>query len=141
MAYTVSMEHPEAHIFHVALRCDGLSGETQDFTMPAWAPGFYRLLDYEKYVSNFRAQDGAGHTLAWVKVTKNTWRVVTANARAVTLTYDVYGAVSFAVQNYLGPARALLSPPGTFSICRGNWGGRRAWNWRCRRAGRPWPRG
>ncbi|HLK64077.1 MAG TPA: hypothetical protein VKU19_11590 [Bryobacteraceae bacterium] len=114
LAFTVSMDRPGAHIFHVVLRCDGLAGELQDFKLPAWAPGYYRVLDYAKYVSNFQAQDGAGHGLAWEKVTKNTWRVVAANSPVITLTYDVYGAVSFAVQNYLGENRALLSPPGTF---------------------------
>lgn len=119
MAFTVSLDNPGAHVFHVTLRCDGLSGEMQDFKMPAWAPGFYRLLDYEKYVSNFRALDDAGRALPWEKVTRNAWRVVTGNAPAVTLSYDVYGAVSFAVQNYLGENRALLSPPGTFLYLAG----------------------
>ena len=114
MAFTVSMDRPGAHIFHVTVRCDGLTGELQDFKLPAWAPGYYRILDYAKYVSNFRAEDGAGRTLPWEKVTKNTWRVVAADADIVTLNYDVYGAVSFAVQNYLAEDRALLSPPGTF---------------------------
>ena len=114
MDFTVGMDHPAAHLFHVTLHCGGLAGEMQDFKMPAWAPGYYRILDYEKYLSNFSARDGAGHALAWTKVARNTWRVVTAGATAVTLTYDVYGAVSFAVQNYLGENRALLSPPGTF---------------------------
>jgi predicted metalloprotease with PDZ domain len=120
MAFTVSMDHPSAHLFHVTFRCEGLAGETQDFKLPAWAPGYYRILDYAKYVSNFHAQDGAGRTLPWEKVTKNTWRVVAANAPVVTLTYDVFGAVSFAVQNYLGENRALLSPPGTFVYLAGH---------------------
>jgi hypothetical protein len=40
MAFTVSMDRPGAHIFHVTLRCDGLAGELQDFKLPAWAPGY-----------------------------------------------------------------------------------------------------
>jgi len=114
MAFTVSMDHPASHVFHVTLHCDGLAGELQDFKLPAWAPGYYRVLDYAKNVSNFRATDAAGHALQWERVTKNTWRVVAANSPVVNLTYDVYGAISFAVQNYLGEDRALLSPPGTF---------------------------
>ena len=114
MEFTVSMDHPAAHLFHVKLHSGRVSAGMQDFTMPAWAPGYYRILDFEKYVSNFNVRDDAGHPLPWEKVSKNTWRVVTGEAPAVTLTYDVYGAVSFAVQNYLGETRALLSPPGTF---------------------------
>jgi hypothetical protein len=42
MAYTVSMPQPSNHLFHVALRVDGLRGEFRDFKMPAWHPGYYR---------------------------------------------------------------------------------------------------
>jgi hypothetical protein len=75
MAYTVSMPQPPNHLFHVTLRIDGLKGEFHDLKMPAWHPGYYRLIDYAKKVSNFRAADGAGRALPWEKVTKNTWRV------------------------------------------------------------------
>src|SRR5580693_913835 len=82
MAFTVSIEQPATHSFHVTFRCDGLHGEIQDFKMPVWMPGFYGIQNYASYVSNFRAADAAGHALGWEKTTKNTWRVVTGNAPA-----------------------------------------------------------
>jgi hypothetical protein len=36
MAFTVSMELPHTHYFHVDFRCDGITGETLDFKMPTW---------------------------------------------------------------------------------------------------------
>jgi Peptidase M61 N-terminal domain len=51
MAYTVSMPQPSNHLFHVVLRVDGLQGEFHDFKMPAWHPGYYRLIDYANNVS------------------------------------------------------------------------------------------
>jgi len=114
MGFTVSMPQPANHLFHVVFRCDGLKGEIQDFKMPAWNPGYYRIMDYAKNVSNFRAADGAGRSLAWEKVTKNTWRVVADNAGTIVLNYDVSGTVSFAAQNYLGENRAYLAPPGLY---------------------------
>jgi len=114
MAFTVTMPQPTSHIFHVAFRCEGLKGEMQDFKMPLWSPGYYGIIDYVKNVSNFRAEDGAGRPLAWEKVTRNTWRVVTGNAPVVLLNYDVYGTISFAAQNFLGENRAYISPAGLF---------------------------
>jgi len=114
MAFTVTMPQPASHIFHVAFRCEGLKGEMQDFKMPLWSPGYYGIIDYARNVSNLRAEDGAGRPLAWEKVTRNTWRVVTGNAPVVLLNYDVYGAVSFAAQNFLGENRAYISPAGLF---------------------------
>jgi len=114
MAFTVTMPQPANHIFHVAFRCEGLKGDMQDFKMPLWPPGYYGIIAYVKNVSNFRAEDGAGRPLAWEKVTRNAWRVVTGSAPVVLLNYDVYGAISFAAQNFLGETRAYISPAGLF---------------------------
>jgi hypothetical protein len=78
--FTVSMPQPANRIFHVNMRVTGVAGETQDFKMPVWTPGYYRVIDYAKNVSNLRAHDAAGHELAWEKTTRNTWRIVTAGA-------------------------------------------------------------
>ena len=114
LAFTVSMPQAANHQFHVALRCDGLRGETQDFKMPVWTPGFYRVLDYAKYVRAFRAEDGAGQSLPWEKVADNTWRVATGNAAAVVLNYDVEASVSFVARNYIDDTRAFIAPAGLF---------------------------
>jgi predicted metalloprotease with PDZ domain len=113
-SFTVSMPQPATHTFHVVMHCDGLAGEFHDFKMPAWMPGYYRILDYAKNVTNFRAADGTGQPLAWEKVAKNAWRVVTAGAASATLEYDVTGTVRFAAQNYLAEDRAYVAPPGMF---------------------------
>jgi predicted metalloprotease with PDZ domain len=114
MAFTVSMPRPESHTFHVTFRSEGLGGGVRDFLMPAWMPGFYRIMDYEKNVSGFRAADGAGRPLGWEKVTRNTWRVVCPDSSPVVLDYDVFGNVPFVAQNYLDGGRAFIAPPGMF---------------------------
>jgi predicted metalloprotease with PDZ domain len=53
----------------VVFECDGLKGDTQDFKMPVWMPGLYRIMDYAKDVVNFKAVDGAGRPLPWAKTT------------------------------------------------------------------------
>ncbi len=114
MAFTVSIDQPATHSFHVTFRCDGLHGEIQDFKMPVWMPGFYGIQDYAKYVSNFHAADAAGHALGWEKTTKNTWRVVTSGAIAVTLDYDVAGTRNFPAASLVSDTRAYLAPPGVY---------------------------
>jgi predicted metalloprotease with PDZ domain len=114
LAFTVSMPQPANHIFHVTCRGDGLKGELQDFKMPVWSPGYYGIGDYSRNVLNFQAQDGAGHALPWEKVSKNTWRVAAGNTPSIMLNYDVYGAISFAANTYLGEDRAYISPSSVF---------------------------
>jgi predicted metalloprotease with PDZ domain len=119
MAFTVSMPQASSHRFHVALRCTGVSGATQDFKMPVWTPGFYRVLDYAKYVRDFRAEDETGRALPWEKTAKNTWRVAAGNAAAVVLNYDVEASAAFVARNYIDEQRAFIAPAGLFVYLAG----------------------
>jgi len=114
MAFTVSMDRPNTHYFHVVFRADGLKGEIQDFKMPAWTPGYYLIMDYAKNVINFRAEDGAGNPLAWQKTAKNTWRVKSGKGASVTVSYDVYAFARSVADSYLDDSRGFISPTGVF---------------------------
>jgi predicted metalloprotease with PDZ domain len=119
IAYTIAMPQPSNHFFHVTVRLDGLTGEIHDITLPAWHPGYYRMLDYAKNVSGFHAQDGQGRPLPWEKVTKSTWRVAAGGASTLVLSYDVLGTVRFSAQNYLDETRAFIAPTGMFVYLEG----------------------
>jgi predicted metalloprotease with PDZ domain len=114
MSITVSMERPTTHYYHVVFRVDGLKGETQDFKMPAWTPGYYRIMDYAKNVKGFRAEDGAGRPLTWEKTAKNTWRVRSGKAASVVVSYDVYAFTRFCADSYLGDDGGFITPAGLF---------------------------
>jgi predicted metalloprotease with PDZ domain len=114
LSLTVSMDAPASHYYHVVFRAEGLDGETQDFKMPAWTPGYYRIMDYAKFVKDFRAEDGAGKALAHEKTAKNTWRVRTGKAASVVVSYDVYAFTRFVADSYLGDDGGFLTPTGLF---------------------------
>jgi predicted metalloprotease with PDZ domain len=114
IAFTVSMERPSTHYYHVVLRCTGLKGQSQDVKMPAWTPGFYKIMDYARNVLNFRAEDGQGHELAWKKTAKNAWRVQLNGSDAATVSYDVYAYAKSVADSYLDDDRAFISPTGVF---------------------------
>jgi predicted metalloprotease with PDZ domain len=114
MAFTISMEQPHTHYYHVVFRCDGLKGETQDFKMPVWTPGYYWIMDYAKNVLNFKALDEAGNPLAWTKISKNTWRVNSGNTASLTVSYDVYAFNRSVADSFLDDRRAFICPAGVF---------------------------
>ena len=122
MAFTVSMEQPNTHYYHVVFRCEGMKGETQDFKMPAWTPGYYQIMDYARNVLNFRAEDGAGNRLAWEKTAKNTWRVKSGKAASVTVSYDVYAFARSVAESFLDDSRGFISPTGVFMHVAGRLG-------------------
>jgi predicted metalloprotease with PDZ domain len=108
------MPQPATHYYHVVFRAEGLQGESQDFKLPAWTPGYYRIMDYAKNVVNFRASDGAEHPLAWHKTAKNTWHVDSPNARVIEVSYDVYAYNPFVAESFLDDTRGYITPAGVF---------------------------
>ncbi len=80
LTITVSMERPSTHYFHVQLRVEEPGSNTIDVKMPVWTPGYYRIMDYERNVLNFRAEDDAGRSVVWEKTTRNSWRLWTGKA-------------------------------------------------------------
>lgn len=112
--YSVSMDRPNLHYFHVVLRCEGLSGSASEFRMPAWTPGYYSIMNYAGCVINFQAADGLGKPLAWRKTDKSAWRITTGGAMTVTIEYDVYGFTHFIASNYLASDSAFIAPAGMF---------------------------
>ncbi len=119
LALTVSMERPETHYYHVVLRAEGLRGEAQDFKMPAWTPGYYRIMDYAGNIANFRAEDGFGRPLPWEKTAKNAWRVRTGRSAAAVVSYDVYAFTRFCADSYLGDDGGFITPAGIFMYLAG----------------------
>jgi len=114
MSITVSMERPTAHYYHVVLRADGLRGETQELKMPVWTPGYYRIMDYAKFVKDFRAEDGNGRALPFEKTAKNIWRVRTGKTSSLVIRYDVYAFTRFVADSYLGDDGGFITPTGVF---------------------------
>jgi predicted metalloprotease with PDZ domain len=114
MAINLSMEHPATHYYHVVFRTEGMKGDALDFKLPAWTPGYYRIMDYSKNLVNFSASDGAGHALALSKTTKNTWHVDSHNAQSVTVSYDVYAFNPFVAESFLDDTRGYITPASVF---------------------------
>jgi predicted metalloprotease with PDZ domain len=120
ISITVSMERPTTHYYHIVIRAEGLKGEAQDFKMPVWTPGYYRVMDYAKNVKDFKAEDGAGRPLAWEKTAKNTWRVSAGRAAEVVVSYDVYAFTRFCADSYLGDDGGFITPAGVFMHVAGH---------------------
>ena len=112
--YTISMEDPAAHKFHIIFRCAGFDAPILDFKMPAWMPGYYQLLDYAKNAGNFQAVDNKGQTLHWTKPNANTWRVEHPAGATITIAYDITANKSFVAQPWLDSTRAYIAPTGVF---------------------------
>jgi predicted metalloprotease with PDZ domain len=90
ISYTVSMPKPYTHLLEVEMRLRGGLPARADLIMPVWTPGSYLVREFERHVQDFDAKDAGGRALRWAKTNKNTWRVETAGAREIVITYNVY---------------------------------------------------
>ena len=114
LSYTVKMENPEWHFFHVRLSCKGIKKDYIDFKMPAWTPGYYQKMDYAKYVERLKATDASGKELKWQKITDNTWRVFSKNSNGVNLVYEIKTSRAFVATPYVDETRGYILPAGVF---------------------------
>ncbi len=114
LTYTVNLENPEWHFFHVRLACKGIKKDFIDFKMPVWTPGYYQRMDYGKDLERLKATDETGKELKWEKATDNTWRVFSKKSNTVNLVYEIKTERSFVATPYIDDNRAYILPAGVF---------------------------
>ncbi len=81
---------PDKGILHVTLTVDK-ADPVEKFRIPAWCPGFYFLLNFEKKIQHVKATDAAGGELAVTSPDPREWDVKSVGGSSVTLSYDVVG--------------------------------------------------
>ena len=112
--YTIKMNNPEWHFFHVQLTCKGVKKQFIDFKMPAWTPGYYQKMDFAKNLERLKATNETGKELKWEKINDNTWRVSSNNANTVNLSYEIKTVRPFVATAYLDETRAYILPAAVF---------------------------
>jgi predicted metalloprotease with PDZ domain len=113
ISYSISLSHPEQHLFRVSMVIPDVSGELL-LQMPAW-DALYQIRDFSSHVQEVDAFAN-GQKLAIEKIDKLTWHV-TAHG-TLTVTYSVFwddpGPFSTqlnAEHAFINPAQILLYIP------------------------------
>ena len=111
--YSVSLEHPEQHLFHVTMTIPDVKGEVT-VQMAAWN-ALYQIRDFSSHVQQVEASAG-NETAAIQKMDKQTWRV--QGSGTVTVRYATYwdevgpfGTQLNAEHAFINPAMVLLFVP------------------------------
>jgi predicted metalloprotease with PDZ domain len=112
--YTVSMENPNNHYFKVTLTYSGVREKLVELKLPVWTPGYYMIMDYPKYVVNFKVTDGSGLDLFWEKTSKNSWKINTGKSEILKVSYDVFAFRTSVADSFLDDGRGFISPTGIF---------------------------
>jgi predicted metalloprotease with PDZ domain len=84
--YTISISHPERHVFGVTMRIPNVRDQVT-LQMPAWN-ALYQIRDFSAHMMQVTAKDEEGHPLALRKLDKQTWSA--AGNGVVTVSYPIY---------------------------------------------------
>jgi predicted metalloprotease with PDZ domain len=104
--YTVSLSHPERHIFGVTMRIPNVR-DRLTLQMPAWN-ALYQIRDFSSHILQTSARDQTGHALSMTKIDKQTWSVATSGT--VTVTYGIFWDESGPFASQLNLDHAFVNP-------------------------------
>lgn len=103
--YTVSLAHPEQHVFHVTMEVPGVSGEVI-VQMPAWN-ALYQIRDFSAHVREVEAFSGPDKAPI-EKLDKQTWRVL--GNGTIFIQYSTYWDEPGPFATQLNSDHAFINP-------------------------------
>jgi predicted metalloprotease with PDZ domain len=103
--YTVSLSHPERHIFGVTMRIPKVRDQVT-LQMPAW-DALYQIRDFSSHMMQVTARDEEGHPLPLRLVDKQTWSL--AGNGTVTVSYPILWDEPGPFATQLNPDHAFLN--------------------------------
>lgn len=113
ISYNVSFDIPQKYLdVEMTYIPSSASGDDVLFKLPAWAPGYYLIMDYAKNLSDFQATDALGNSLKWEKVGKNGWKVQKSDT--VKVSYRVFADARSVAECRLEEGSAFLPGNGVF---------------------------
>ena len=89
LAFEVDVTKPESGKIGVRMQVRHVNSGSIKVSIPAWAPGAYRIVKYAKAVRNVQARDKEGTTLKVEPVDDQTWKVETDGSSKVTVSYEL----------------------------------------------------
>ncbi len=112
ISYSVRIPHPQNHYVEVEARVPTASQARVELMMAVWTP--YVIREYAKNLEDVTARTVDGHPLAIEKSRKDRWRIQTAGADPVVVSYRVYCHVMGVQDNWVDDEFALLNGAATF---------------------------
>lgn len=112
--FTVTMENPGNHTYHLKMELTGLTPADNLFKLPTWTPGYYWRMNYSANIYDFKVTGPRGEDVAYRKEGTNGWRIdgqVTGN---LTIEYNVYAINVSVAEPFLDMGRGFICPTAMF---------------------------
>jgi len=103
--YTVLLDHPEKHLFHVTMTIPDVNGEVT-VRMPAWN-ALYQIRDFSSHVQGVKAFAGSQEALS-EKLDKQTWHI--KGTGTIKISYATYWDEVGPFASQLNAEHAFINP-------------------------------
>ncbi len=90
IVYRLSSKHRTSHFLEIEMSIDGVDSEELILELPSWRPGRYELGNFSKNIRAWQAFNEKGESLAFKKITKDTWQVSCDQSTSVIIRYEYY---------------------------------------------------
>ena len=114
VAYALRIQDRAAQVAEVTATFPAAGHDALELFLPTWSPGFYRLENHHEQVIGFAARGDDGTPLGVEKPRDNRWRVATAGAAAVTVTYSLSCKRGSVTGNQIAEDFAVFCGPATW---------------------------
>lgn len=114
MKYKLSLEDEKQHFLNLQFSVEVSDRDSIELQLPAWRPGRYELADFAKNIQKFNVKDNKGNDLKFNKITKDRWRVETANVDAIIVNYNYYAVDFNAGSTYVSEDILYVNPVNCF---------------------------
>ena len=112
MYYEVSFE-PASHYINVELSYESDQTEDVMLKMPVWAPGYYLIVDYPKYLTDFAVTDTEGKPVKWEKHGKNGW-LIHPETETFKASWHIFADERSVAESRVQKEIGFLTPNGVF---------------------------
>lgn len=87
--------------------------------MPVWAPGYYLIVDFPKYLTDFSVKDASGGDVPWRKEGKNAWRISAGENESLKVSYRIFSDARSVAECRVEGNVAFVAPNGVFMYAEG----------------------
>ena len=114
LRYALSFPAPHAHGIEIEVSVPTDGQPQVELMMAVWTPGSYLVREFSRHVEGVTVLGASSATPAVERMAKNRWRVTTAGAPRITVTYRVYAREMSVRTNWVEAGFALLNGAPTF---------------------------
>ncbi len=114
ISYTVRFPAPHTHYLSIEASVPTGGRPQIELMMAVWTPGSYLVREFARHVEAVTARTPAGAPLSVEKSRKNRWRVATAGADRIDVSYQIYGREMSVRTNWIEADFAMLNGAPTF---------------------------